>query len=144
MILNTKIKNILLGSSLLLVLGCSTDEKQTVTKMTQLLKQDEFDVDGAPDSSMWNYEIGTGNNGWGNNELEYYTSRPENIKVEGGILKITANKETYMSSGYTSARITTKGKFEQKHGRFEARIKMPWGKGIWPAFWLLGANSSTV
>jgi beta-glucanase (GH16 family) len=146
MILNNKlnIKNIFFASSLFLVLACSTDEKQTVTTMTQLVKQDEFDVDGAPDSSMWSYEIGTGNNGWGNNELEYYTSRPQNIKVEGGVLKITALKESYMGKGYTSARITSKGKFEQKHGRFEARIKMPWGKGIWPAFWLLGANSSTV
>ncbi len=146
MILKNKlnIKNIFFASSLLLVISCSTDEKQTVTTMTQLVKQDEFDVNGAPDSSMWSYETGTGNNGWGNNELEYYTNRPQNVKVEGGVLKITANKETYMSSGYTSGRITSKNKFEQKHGRFEARIKMPWGKGLWPAFWLLGANSSTV
>ena len=146
MILDTKskIKNIVLGGSLLLLLGCSTDEKQTVTTMTQLVKQDEFDVNGVVDNSMWSYEIGTGNNGWGNNELEYYTNRLQNVKVEDGVLKITANKESYLSSAYTSGRITSKNKFEQKHGRFEARIKMPWGKGIWPAFWLLGANSSTV
>ena len=149
MILDTKlkIKNIVISGSLLLLLGCSSsDEKQTVTTMTQLVKQDEFNVDGATDGSMWNIETGIGpnNDGWGNNELEYYTSFPQNIKVEGGVLKITAIKEAYMGKGYTSARITSKGKFEQKHGRFEARIKMPWGKGVWPAFWLLGANSSTV
>lgn len=126
------------------VVGCSTDEKQTVTTMTQLVMQDEFDTPGAPNNALWNYNIGTGSNGWGNNELEYYTNRPQNIKVENGMLKITAIRELYMGSGYTSARINSMGKFEQKHGRFEARIKMPYGKGIWPAFWLLGANSNTV
>jgi beta-glucanase (GH16 family) len=126
------------------VTGCSTDEKQTVTTMTKLVMQDEFDTAGAPNNAIWNYNIGTGSNGWGNNELEYYTNRPENIKVENGMLKITAIREQFMGSGYTSARINSMGKFEQKHGRFEARIKMPYGKGLWPAFWLLGANSSTV
>ncbi len=138
------IKKLLLASSFLVLLSCSTDEKQTVTTMTQLVMQDEFDTAVAPNNTLWNYEIGTGSNGWGNNELEYYTNRPENIKIEGGLLKITAIKESYLGSGYTSARINTKGKFEQKQGRFEARIKMPYGKGLWPAFWLLGANSSTV
>ena len=126
------------------VVGCSTDEKQKVTTMTQLVMQDEFDTAGAPNNALWSYNIGTGSNGWGNNELEYYTNRPQNIKVEDGMLKITAIRELYMGSGYTSARIHSMGKFEQKHGRFEARIKMPYGKGLWPAFWLLGANSNTV
>jgi beta-glucanase (GH16 family) len=140
------VKNIKLVTLSLLsisLLGCSTNEKQTVTTMNQLVMQEEFDAVGAPSSTLWSYNIGN-NNGWGNNELEYYTDRPQNIKVEDGMLKITALKESYMGSGYTSARILTKGKFEQKYGRIEARIKMPWGKGLWPAFWMLGANSDTV
>lgn len=137
-------KSLLLASTLLLLLGCSTDEKQTVTTMKQLVWQDEFNVDGAPDNTLWSYDIGTGNNGWGNNELQYYTSRPENIVVENGMLKITAKRELYLGSGYTSAKIVTKGKFEKKYGRFEARIKLPWGRGLWPAFWMLGSNIDQV
>lgn len=138
------IKNLFLASTFLVLLSCSTNEKQTVTTMTKLVMQDEFDTAGVPNSALWSYDIGNGSNGWGNNELEYYTDRSTNVKVEGGMLKITANQESYMGSGYTSGRINTKGKFEQKYGRLEARIKMPYGKGLWPAFWLLGANSSTV
>ena len=130
--------------ALIFVLGCSNDEEQTVVTFKELVMQDEFDTAGVPNSAIWNYDLGTGNNGWGNNELQYYTNRSENIKVEGGMLHITANKESFMGSRYTSARILTKGKFEQKYGRFEARIKLPWGQGIWPAFWLLGANIDEV
>ena len=138
------IQKIFILGSMLFILGCSTDEKQKVTTMNQLVMQDEFDVVGAPNNALWSYNTGTGGNGWGNNELEYYTDRPQNIKVEDGMLKITALKESYMGSSYTSARILTKGKLEQQYGRIEARIKMPWGKGLWPAFWMLGANSDTV
>ncbi|HLP65469.1 glycoside hydrolase family 16 protein [Flavobacterium sp.] len=138
------IRNVVLIGALSLALGCSTDEKQTVVTKTQLVWSDEFDATGAPDSGKWNFNIGTGNNGWGNNELQYYTDRSQNIKVEDGMLKITALNELYLGSSYTSARITTKGKLEQKYGRIEARIKLPWGKGIWPAFWMLGADSDTV
>ncbi|MFT5753725.1 MAG: beta-glucanase (GH16 family) [Flavobacterium sp.] len=129
-----------------LLLSCSADEKQTVTTLDKLVLQDEFNIDGAPDSALWNYDIGKGPNGdgWGNNELQYYTDRPENIIVENGMLKITAIRELYMGSGFTSARITTKGKFEQQYGRFEARMKLPSGKGLWPAFWMLGNNIDTV
>ncbi len=138
------IRDLLLIGLLSLFVGCNTDEKQTVVTKTQLVMSEEFDVNGAPDSNMWSYNIGTGSNGWGNNELQYYTSRPQNVKVENGMLKITAQSELYLGSSYTSARILTKGKFEQKYGRIEARIKLPWGKGLWPAFWMLGANSDTV
>jgi beta-glucanase (GH16 family) len=127
-----------------LLFGCSTDEKQKVITKTKLVMSEEFNVDGAPDSNMWTYNIGTGANGWGNNELQYYTDRPQNIKIENGMLKITAIKEQYMGAGYTSARIISKGKFEKKYGRIEARIKMPLGQGLWPAFWMLGSNSDTV
>ena len=137
-------KSFLSVLTLFVISSCSTDEKQTVVTKTQLVMSEEFDVDGAPKTALWSYNLGTGNNGWGNNELQYYTDASQNIKVEGGMLKITAIKESYMGSGYTSARILTKGKFEQKYGRMEARIKMPWGKGLWPAFWMLGANSDTV
>jgi len=127
----------------LTITSCSTDETQTVTNFTNLVMSDEFDTEGAPNSALWNYEIGTGNNGWGNNELQYYTDRTENIKVENGYLLISANKEDYNGSSYTSARITTQGLFEQTHGRFEARIRVPYGKGLWPAFWLLGSDCET-
>ena len=104
---------------------------------------DEFNgADGSPvDSSKWVSE--TGGNGWGNQELEYYTTRPENAFQQGGNLVIKALQEKYtgpdnVSRDYTSARLKTQGKFTQKYGRFEARIKIPKGQGIWPAFWMLG------
>ncbi len=86
----------------------------------------------------------TSGDGWGNNELQYYTDRPENIIVEDGVLKITARREQYEGSAYTSARINTFGKIEQAYGRFEARMQMPWGQGLWPAFWLLGNDIDIV
>lgn len=139
-----KFKLVVFTAVFSLLLGCSTDEKQQVITKKKLVMSEEFNVDGAPNQAMWSFNIGTGANGWGNNELQYYTDRPENIKIENGMLKITAIKEQYMGSGYTSARIITKGKYEKKYGRIEARIKMPLGKGIWPAFWMLGSNSDTV
>tara|TARA_R110002074_G_scaffold396436_1_gene585841 strand:- start:176 stop:1024 length:849 start_codon:yes stop_codon:yes gene_type:complete len=120
--------------------SCSTDENQTVTNFNNLTMADEFNTPGAPDPTIWDYNIGTGDNGWGNNDLQYYTDREENIVVEDGMLKITARQESFEGSGYTSSRILTKGKFEQQYGRWEARIQMPWGQGIWPAFWMLGAD----
>lgn len=131
---------LLLG--LIVTYSCSNDESQTVTTMNQLVWSDEFTTDGAPDSSKWNFEIGTGQNGWGNNELQYYSDRSQNIEVKDGMLYIKALKESYLGSNYTSARITTKGSFEQKYGRYEAKIKLPWGQGLWPAFWLLGDDSN--
>jgi beta-glucanase (GH16 family) len=138
------IQKIFIASSLILTIGCSNSDKQTVTTLNKLVLEENFDLAGAPNSTLWTNNIGTGNNGWGNDELQYYTNRTQNVRVEDGLLKITAIKETYMGAAYTSGRILTKGKFEQKYGRFEARIKMPWGKGLWPAFWMLGANSDTV
>lgn len=137
-------KSFLLAISFLFLLACSEDEKQQVITKTKLVMQEEFDSNGAPNPALWSFDIGTGNNGWGNNEQQYYTDRPENIVVEDGMLKITARQELFLGSSYTSARILTKGKFEQKYGRIEARIKMPWGKGLWPAFWMLGANIDEV
>jgi beta-glucanase (GH16 family) len=109
----------------------------------KLVWSDEFNGrNGARvDSSKWVAETGGG--GWGNNELEYYTSRPQNVSQENGKLVIKALQEKYSGAGgvtrnYTSARLKTLGKFSQTYGRFEARIKIPGGQGIWPAFWMLG------
>lgn len=124
--------------------GCTTSETQTVANFKTISMQDEFDEDGWPDSSIWTYNIGTGQNGWGNNELQYYTNNSKNVSVQNGYLLITAEKEDFEGSSYTSARILTKGLFDQTYGRFEARIKLPWGQGIWPAFWLLGSDIDTV
>jgi len=107
---------------------------------------DEFDgaANLGPDSTKWGFDIGVGQNGWGNNELEYYTNRTQNASTDGaGNLVIKAIKETFTGTGgvtreYTSARLLTMGKFTQQFGRFEARIKLPVGQGIWPAFWMLG------
>ena len=126
--------------TLFVFLGCETDEEQTVTNLTKLVMSDEFDTEGAPNSTMWTYDIGRGPNGdgWGNQELQFYTNRTENVKVENGYLLITAKEESFEGAGYTSARLKTQGLFEQQYGRFEARIRLPYGKGLWPAFWLLG------
>ncbi|WP_083961627.1 family 16 glycosylhydrolase [Salinimicrobium terrae] len=109
-----------------------------------LVFYDEFDVDGSPDDSKWGYNVGIGNNGWGNGEKQYYTNRPENVRVEDGLLKITAKKENYGNSAYTSARLLTEGKFDFTYGKVEVRAKLPYGEGTWPAIWMLGSNISTV
>ncbi len=119
--------------------GCE-DDTQTVVNFNRLVMSDEFETDGAPDSDLWTFEIGTGQNGWGNNELQYYTDRTENVQVQNGFLLITARRENYEGSSYTSARMITKGKFDQTYGRFEARMRLPYGQGMWPAFWMLGAD----
>lgn len=102
---------------------------------------DEFDGT-ALDRAKWTFE--TGGHGFGNNELQYYTDRPENLRVEQGMLVIEARREAYGGRDYTSARIKTAGLMERTHGRYEARIKVPRGQGIWPAFWLLGADIRTA
>lgn len=107
-----------------------------------LIWNDEFDYTGIPSSSNWNME--TGGDGWGNNELQYYTDREENAYVDNGILTITAMSESYSGRDYTSARITTQNNFDVRYGKIEASIKLPYGQGIWPAFWMLGADIGSV
>lgn len=107
----------------------------------ELVWSDEFNGNYL-DTNTWNYEIGTGSWGWGNNEQQYYTDR--NIKVSNGTMKITAKREDYGGMKYTSSRITTKNKKNFKYGKIEARIKMPKFKGVWPAMWMLGANQDSV
>ncbi|MBF2708592.1 glycoside hydrolase family 16 protein [Flavobacterium soyangense] len=106
------------------------------------LWSDEFNVAGTPNSNYWSYDTGAG--GWGNNEAQYYTNRPENISVSNGTLKINTIKESYLGSNYTSARIITKGKFSFKYGTVEIKAKMPIGGGTWPALWMLGSNIDTA
>ena len=127
----------------LAALACST---ATGHAGWQLVWGDEFSQpDGsAPDSTKWGYEIGNGSSGWGNNEWEYYTSRTNNARIQNGQLVIEARKESYNGYNYTSARMLTKGKWSWAYGRMEARIKIPRGQGIWPAFWMLGTNIDSV
>lgn len=108
-----------------------------------LVWNDEFDGTSL-NASNWTAEIGTGSGGWGNNELQYYTNRTQNLQVTGGNLAITALKESYGGMNYTSARIKTQGLKNFTYGKIEARIKLPSGQGLWPAFWMLGSNLPTV
>ncbi len=110
-----------------------------------LVFSDEFDgpKGTAVDGSKWNL-VNKGD-GFGNNELEFYTNRKDNAALDGnGFLVITAKKEAYMGRDYTSARLESNGKLERAYGRVEARIKIPRGQGIWPAFWMLGNDISSV
>ena len=95
----------------------------------QLLWSDEFDYLGPPDQNEWTQE--TGGNGWGNNELQYYTTN--NARAYNGELTITSKKENYGNMKYTSSRLISKKKF--RYGIIEYRAKLPKGKGSWPAFW---------
>jgi len=106
-----------------------------------LVWSDDFNYSGLPDATKWGNEVGYVRN----NELQYYTSgRLENAKVENGSLLIIGRKESYMGANYTSASLTTDTKFSWTYGKIEARMKLPKGKGIWPAFWLLGQNANQV
>jgi len=108
-----------------------------------LVWSDEFSSanGSAPDSTKWTYDLG--GSGWGNQELESYTLRPQNVQIQNGNLMIAALQENYtgadgIARNYTSARLKTQNLFTQAYGRFEARIKIPKGQGIWSAFWMLG------
>ena len=112
-----------------------------------LIWADEFEVGSSFCIENWTAEIGTGCPdlcGWGNGEAQYYTAREENVTIEDGILKITAKKENYQNSQYTSTRIKTQGKFDFTYGKVEVRAKIPSGGGTWPAIWMLGSNITTV
>ena len=112
---------------------------QVVVVVTQAaIWSDEFNINGAPDASKWTYDLGAG--GWGNSELQYYTNRPSNVIVQNGVLKITAVKESYSGSSYTSARIKSQGLYSFTYGRVEISAKLPSAVGTWPALWMLGSN----
>ena len=120
----------------------STSLTIVVAVNSSLLWSDEFNGNGAPNSANWTYEIN--GDGGGNNELQFYTNRPENSIVENGMLKIFTKKEDYEGKSYTSARLVTKGKFSFKYGKIEFRAKLPVGVGTWPALWMLGDNVDTT
>jgi beta-glucanase (GH16 family) len=110
---------------------------------------DEFNQPNGskPDPKKWTFDIG--GEGWGNHELEYYTDSRENAYIQDGFLVIKAQNEDRLREDgvamhYTSARLKTQGKFSQTYGRFEARIKIPYGQGLWPAFWMLGEDIAKV
>lgn len=110
-------------------------------QFTALVWSDEFDYTGLPNPAKWTCE--EGGHGWGNNELQYYTmNRSQNARVENGVLIIEAIKETYNGRDYTSARLITTGKGDWLYGRFEARAKVPGGRGIWPAIWMLPTDNA--
>jgi beta-glucanase (GH16 family) len=118
----------------------------TVQAQYNLVWSDEFNGTTL-DATKWVHEIGTGCPnlcGWGNNELQYYTSNTDNIKVDTGYLHIIGRRQQFQGSAYTSARIKTEGLYSFQYGKIEARIKVPIGQGLWPAFWMLGSNISTV
>lgn len=101
----------------------------------ELIWNDEFDYTGTPDPSKWGYDLGAG--GWGNQEAQHYTNRPENARVEDGHLVIEARREDYEGSPYTSARLVSRGKGDFTYGRVEVRASLPAGRGTWPAIWML-------
>lgn len=117
--------------------------KKGIKKM-KLYWADEFNKAGIPDSSKWSYNIGNGPDGWGNQELEYYTNESRNSFVENGLLKIKCIKEEYRGHQYTSARLVTKDKFSFKYGRIEVRAKVPDIVGTWPAVWMMGHDIDKV
>lgn len=123
----------------------STDDPNAASGGTtgSLVWSDEFDVDGAPDPANWTYDLGAGTNGWGNNESQTYTDRVDNVKVENGVLKITAKAENFNGSNYTSARIKSEGLYDFTYGTVEVRAKLPTGGGTWPAIWTLGSDYQT-
>ena len=130
------------------IFGCSRDEFQKLDERNwQLVWSDEFEGEAGqlPDPSMWTFDIGTGEGGWGNQELQYYTNNPQNVSTDGtGNLVITARNQSFGGQPFTSARIKTQGLFDQAYGRVEARLITPYGPGIWPAFWMLGSNIDEV
>ena len=139
--MKTRVSLLLLPLLAVGLMGCSEEDPP---KAFGLVWEDEFEgpVGQLPDSEKWRFDIGTD---WGNLQLEYDTGRARNASLDGeGHLVITAREEDYGGQSYTSARIKTKDLFEKTHGRFEARIQLPVGQGIWPAFWLLGANIDDV
>jgi len=130
---------------ILIAYGCQKNETQELeTRNWKLVWSDEFAGDSLslPDSTKWTFDLGNGAGGWGNQELQSYTNNPENVSLDGaGNLVITAIRT---GNSFTSARIKTKGLYSQKYGRFEARLKTPYGPGLWPAFWMLGDNIDEV
>ena len=122
-----------------LAFSCNPQKKDNhAFKYNSLVWSDEFNNEGLPDTSKWNYATRGNEYGWGNNEKQWYTvAIPENAKIENGSLIITARKKAFGNKEYTSARLTTKGKGVWKYCRVEVRAKLPEGRGTWPAIWMM-------
>ncbi len=145
MIRNKILRNkiVLMIAAIFLLAACSSSSEPDEMEW-ELVWEDNFDgpAGQSPDPAKWGFDIGTD---WGNAQLEYDTDRPENASLDGqGNLAIVARAESFQGRNYTSARMLTKDLFETTYGRFEARMQLPWGQGMWPAFWLLGANIDDV
>lgn len=115
---------------------CQTKAEAKQSQVKTLIWSDEFDYNGLPDETKWNFEVGKAR---ANNEPQYYTKELKNVQVADGKMTITVRQEDFEGGKrYTSARINTRGKYEFTYGRIEARAKLPKGRGVWPAFWTLG------
>lgn len=134
----------ILVSSLLLLIMSSTDAQTQPLALGSLVWSEEFNsADGTLDESRWSHDTGNGNWGWGNGEVQDYTTSTDNLRVEGSSAVIHVKNNG--SNQYTSARIRSNGKVEFQYGSMEARIKLPaLNNGFWPAFWLLGSNFNSV
>ena len=125
--------------AIIVLAGC---QPKTGAPEYQLVWSDEFDYEGLPDSAKWSFDTAGNAYGWGNNELQYYTSqRPENAFVSNGVLTISALREPMDSREYTSARLITREKGDWLYGRFEISAKLPTGRGLWPAIWMMPTDS---
>ncbi len=125
-----------------LILGLTSCAPKMGGKKSDLIWADEFSGHEPPNPAKWSYDTGGG--GWGNNELQHYTSRPENAYLLNGKLMIEAHREAYQGNAYTSARLVTRDKMVFTGGRIEVRAKLPSGRGTWPAIWMLGENITSV
>lgn len=134
-----KILTLFVFLAIVLMVGC---QPKATAPEYQLVWSDEFDYEGLPDSAKWSFDTAGNAHAWGNNELQYYTAhRPENARVGNGVLTITALREPMEGREYTSARLITKGKGDWLYGRFEISAKLPTGRGLWPAIWMLPSGS---
>ncbi len=121
----------------------ATSQPTAATDIWKLVWSEEFNYNGLPDSTKWSYDVG--GHGWGNNELQYYTlASIANAEVNKGSLKIKVLHQPMGNREYTSARLITKGKADFTYGKIEIRAKLPAGRGLWPALWMLGSNIGTI
>ncbi|MCF8303398.1 MAG: glycoside hydrolase family 16 protein [Bacteroidales bacterium] len=122
-----------------LAASCENGKKEIpVPDGYKLVWHDEFDYNGLPDAEKWSYDTAGNDYGWGNNELQHYThERIENVKVDGDYLHIIARKEKMGGRDFTSARLRTKEKGDWLYGKIKVRAKLPEGRGVWPAIWML-------
>lgn len=126
-----------IGATLLLISSCQTPSAK------KLVWSDEFDHAGPPDPVKWNYDLGDGCPsvcGWGNNEAQYYTKEPQNVRVDNGVLVIEAHKDSLGGKAYTSTRLVSKHQGDWLYGRIEVKARLPKGKGTWPAIWMLSTD----